>query len=82
LWRSFDEGQETGQYQLIGVITHKGRSTNSGHYVAWCHDQGEKWVKFDDDKTSSCTTEEVMALRGGGDWHMAYYLIYRRLQFK
>ena len=37
LWRSFEEGVPTGEYQLIGVITHKGRSTDSGHYVAWCH---------------------------------------------
>lgn len=82
LWRNFSEGEESGNYQLVAVITHKGRSTDSGHYVGWCQDQGDSWVKFDDDQTSKVTLEEVMALRGGGDWHMAYLLIYRRLQFK
>lgn len=82
LWREFDEGQATGEYQLISVITHKGRSTDSGHYVAWCHQTGDTWIKYDDDLTSEVTTDEVMNLKGGGDWHMAYFLIYRRKQFK
>lgn len=25
----------TGFYELFGVITHKGRDADSGHYVAW-----------------------------------------------
>ncbi|KAI8529328.1 hypothetical protein RHMOL_Rhmol12G0216400 [Rhododendron molle] len=25
----------TGIYNLVAVLTHKGRSANSGHYVAW-----------------------------------------------
>ena len=27
--------KETGNYELVGVITHKGRTADSGHYVAW-----------------------------------------------
>lgn len=25
----------TGVYDLVAVLTHKGRSADSGHYVAW-----------------------------------------------
>lgn len=27
--------QLTGIYDLVAVLTHKGRSADSGHYVAW-----------------------------------------------
>lgn len=27
--------QLTGVYDLVAVLTHKGRSADSGHYVAW-----------------------------------------------
>lgn len=29
------ETQMTGIYDLVAVLTHKGRSADSGHYVAW-----------------------------------------------
>lgn len=29
------ETQVTGVYDLVAVLTHKGRSADSGHYVAW-----------------------------------------------
>lgn len=29
------EKQLTGIYDLVAVLTHKGRSADSGHYVAW-----------------------------------------------
>lgn len=29
------ETQVTGIYDLVAVLTHKGRSADSGHYVAW-----------------------------------------------
>lgn len=81
LWAPFEQGQPTGNYELVGVITHKGRSSDSGHYVSWTQLKGDLWLKFDDDVVSEVTIDEIMNLRGGGDWHMAYYLIYRRLDF-
>lgn len=30
-----DKPQLTGIYDLVAVLTHKGRSADSGHYVAW-----------------------------------------------
>jgi ubiquitin carboxyl-terminal hydrolase 14 len=34
-------------------------------------------VLFDDDELHLKTAEDVLALNGGGDWHMAYLLMYK-----
>jgi len=70
---------DTGMYELYAVLTHKGRAADGGHYVAWVLESKDKWLKFDDDKVSSCTTEDIKKLtgKGGGDWHMAYLCFYR-----
>lgn len=41
----------------------------------------DEWVKFDDDKVSVVSPEDILRLSGGGDWHIAYVLLYgpRRL---
>lgn len=75
-----DRVAETGNYELCAVLTHKGRAADSGHYVAWVKEQGTTWLKFDDDKVSVHEEEEVKKLSGGGDWHMAYMLMYRAIQ--
>jgi ubiquitin carboxyl-terminal hydrolase 14 len=66
-----------GRYELTGVLTHKGRSADSGHYVAWTKQADGRWVLFDDDELHFKTAEDVLALNGGGDWHMAYLLMYK-----
>lgn len=33
-------------------------------------------MKFDDDVVTPCTSEEILRLSGGGDWHCAYVLLY------
>lgn len=71
----------TGKYELIGVLTHKGRSADSGHYVAWVK-QRQGWILYDDDKVIPKTSEEVLALSGGGDWHMAYLLLFKAIRVK
>lgn len=76
---SFDDdpgSNNSGYYSLQAVLTHKGRSTSSGHYVAWIRRKGDEWFKCDDDKVSVVTTEEILKLSGGGDWHTAYVLLY------
>lgn len=42
----------------------------------------DEWVKFDDDKVSVVSPEDILRLSGGGDWHIAYVLLYgpRRLE--
>lgn len=42
----------TGRYELTAVLTHKGRSADSGHYVAWVKQPDGKWIQFDDDKVN------------------------------
>lgn len=42
LWREMDTAHDTGEYELVGVITHQGRSSESGHYVGWCQHKGGK----------------------------------------
>ncbi|VDO68840.1 unnamed protein product [Haemonchus placei] len=67
-----DEGSNnSGFYELKAVITHKGRSSNSGHYVAWVRLAEDKWAMCDDEHVSP-----VLRLSGGGDWHCAYVLLY------
>ncbi|KAJ2851456.1 deubiquitinating enzyme [Coemansia brasiliensis] len=83
----------TGVYELIGIVTHIGRTANSGHYMAWVRkergvggpDPAGKgipetqhwWYKFDDDNVSMVTDEDILKLCGGGDWHTAYVALYR-----
>ncbi|KPJ09569.1 Ubiquitin carboxyl-terminal hydrolase 14 [Papilio machaon] len=65
----------SGFYRLQAVLTHRGRSSSSGHYVAWVARAGG-WLRCDDDTVTPVTEEEVLKLSGGGDWHCAYLLLY------
>ena len=44
LYRPHGMGLDAGHYQLIGVVTHKGRSADGGHYVGWVHKSGDEWL--------------------------------------
>jgi len=79
-----------GNYELFGVVTHKGRNADGGHYMGWVKadsiddslkkegdDECDEWYVFDDDEVSPCKTEDVLKLKGGGDWHMSYLNFYR-----
>ena len=68
----------SGHYELMGVVTHKGRSADSGHYIGWVrqHPGSNFWWKFDDEKVSEVSTSEILKLCGG-DSHLAYLNIYR-----
>lgn len=71
----------SGFYELQAVLTHQGRTNNSGHYVGWVK-RGDIWLKFDDDKVSGVHPEEILKLSGGGDWHCAYLLLYGPRQLR
>ncbi|KAK9810249.1 hypothetical protein WJX72_007323 [[Myrmecia] bisecta] len=71
------KGQLTGRYDLVAVLTHKGRSADSGHYVSWVKQDDGQWIQFDDDEMIPRKEDEIITLAGGGDWHMAYLLLYR-----
>ena len=42
-----------------------------------CLQEDGQWVQFDDDQMILRKEEEVLTLAGGGDWHMAYLLLYK-----
>ncbi|CAH8643771.1 unnamed protein product [Heterobilharzia americana] len=75
-WFLDDPGSNnSGYYELQGVLSHQGRTSTSGHYVAWVKIQG-MWFKLDDDVVSQVTSDDILRLSGGGDWHCAYFLLY------
>jgi len=97
LYSNHGFGLETGNYELVAVLTHKGRSADSGHYVSWIHKTGglkfiwfrnnccfflDEWYQYDDDLVTNKKLDDVLNLRGGGDWHMAYYCVYRKLEIQ
>ena len=45
------KSKTVSKYQA--VLTHKGRSSNSGHYVGWVKQKGDIWLKCDDDEVMS-----------------------------
>lgn len=71
---------DTGNFELIAIVTHKGRSADGGHYVGWVHSRGDEWLCYDDDIVTTHKSEEILQLKGGGDWHTAYLAIYRKLE--
>ncbi|KAA8618379.1 ubiquitin carboxyl-terminal hydrolase 14 [Pyrenophora tritici-repentis] len=86
-----DEGaNQTGLYDLRGVITHQGASADSGHYTSFVKKQGAKdpntgkrkeedgkWWWFNDEKVSEVDAERIQTLSGGGQSHSALILLYR-----
>ena len=66
---SFDDdvgSNNSGYYELQAVLTHKGRSSNSGHYVAWVKYKGDTWIECNDDDVNPIHVEDVLKLSGGG----------------
>ena len=80
LYRPHGQGLDTGAYELVGVVTHKGRSADGGHYIGWVHASGEDWIECDDDICTAVKTEDIMNLKGGGDWPCAYIALYRKIE--
>mmetsp|Transcript_25258 Transcript_25258/g.58739 ORF Transcript_25258/g.58739 Transcript_25258/m.58739 type:complete len:508 (-) Transcript_25258:263-1786(-) len=57
-----------GQYQMVGMVSHIGKHTGSGHYVAHLK-RGDKWVIFNDEKVA-CSESPPFA--------HAYLYLYQR----
>ncbi|KAN0118237.1 hypothetical protein V8E52_005498 [Russula decolorans] len=75
---------QTGLYDLVAIVTHKGAAADSGHYIAFVarraltgKEEDENWVKFDDDKVSVFPTEKLATLDGGGEDSSAYVMLYK-----
>ncbi|QIW99967.1 hypothetical protein AMS68_005485 [Peltaster fructicola] len=78
---------QTGLYELRGLITHQGASADSGHYTAYVKKtappgkaEDGKWWWFNDDKVSEVEHEKIETLSGGGETHSALILLYRAVQ--
>ncbi len=80
LYREHGTGLDTGAYQLIGVVTHKGRSAEGGHYIGWVHASGDDWFQCDDGIVTVVKSDDILGLKGGGDWHTAYLNLYRKIE--
>jgi len=73
-----------GGADLFALVTHKGRSADSGHYIGWVRKRqtdptapDNAWLVFDDDTVSEVDTAYVTGqLKGGADDHMAYLAFY------
>lgn len=75
-----DEGaNQSGLYELRGVVTHQGASADSGHYTSYVKKQGAldpvtgkrkeedgKWWWFNDDKVFEVDADKIATLSGGG----------------
>jgi len=73
------ELNETGFYELVGLVTHKGLSANSGHYIGYAKDAKRGWIKYDDEVVTEVSPDEVKKLYGGGQWQMGYECFYRKI---
>jgi ubiquitin carboxyl-terminal hydrolase 14 len=87
-----EAANQTGLYELRGVITHQGSSADSGHYTSYIKKTGlkgadgkigeedGKWWWFNDDKVSEVDAEKVESLSGGGESHSALILLYKAVE--
>jgi ubiquitin carboxyl-terminal hydrolase 5/13 len=63
------EDADQGTYKLQGMISHIGKNTGSGHYVAHLKDKDGRWVIFNDEK---------VALSSKPPMEHAYLYLYKR----
>jgi len=89
------ETVDTGYYELVGIVSHKGRTADGGHYVGWTRlckaDTGkdkqvkdDQWICYDDETTSQWNWKDItgvsMDLMGGKpDTQIAYINIYKKV---
>ncbi|OTB07349.1 hypothetical protein M426DRAFT_318040 [Hypoxylon sp. CI-4A] len=87
-----DGANQSGLYELRGVVTHQGASADSGHYTSYVKktapidpktgkrkEEDGKWWWFNDDKVTEVTSDKIEALAGGGESHSALILLYRAI---
>merc|ERR1711959_793447 len=72
-----EEDVDTGRYELVSIVSHKGRSADGGHYVGWARTQkadgkdlkDDRWVQFDDEAVTGHYWKDLVGsgtdLQGG-----------------
>ena len=76
---NYIEKKDTGcRYQLIGVITHLGENSMSGHFIAYCRDPINKtsWYKYNDAIVSDVSDFKKEVI----DFAMPYLLFYQKVK--
>ena len=76
--REAHKEKNAGYYSLKAIITHQGRSSDSGHYIAFVK-VSDKWFKFDDEKVKDVEDEDIQAVNGSANWHCSYILVYEAM---
>ena len=73
---NYIEYKDTGyNYKLIGVITHIGESSMSGHFIAYCRDPIiNKWFKYND-----AIVTEIIDFKEVINFAMPYLLFYQKI---
>ena len=65
------------KYKLIGVITHIGDNSMSGHFIAYCRDPiNEKWYKYNDAFVNEVNDFQKEVI----DFAMPYLLFYQKIE--
>ncbi|KAM5347118.1 hypothetical protein ACJ41O_010123 [Fusarium nematophilum] len=90
--RDDDGANQSGLYELRGVVTHQGASADSGHYTSYVKksapvdpktgkkgEEDGKWWWFNDDKVTEVPAEKIETLAGGGESHSALILLYKAI---
>lgn len=73
--RETEDGKSKGYYELKGIIAHKGRTPEYGHYVTFMH-MGKRWLRFDEDMAEDVEDEDSLLSLASGDGLCAYMVLY------
>jgi len=89
------EEYETGYYELMAIVSHKGRTADGGHYVGWAlatkadgkELKEDRWCCFDDETVHMYDFKDLVGLgtdlQGGKpDTQIAYLSFYRKVTVK
>ena len=81
------KGRDADGGHYMGWVKADNRNTNTvssssndnskREKIADTDEDNDDWFVFDDDEVSPCKTEDILKLKGGGDWHMSYLNFYR-----
>ncbi|KAL2209324.1 ubiquitin carboxyl-terminal hydrolase [Sarocladium strictum] len=91
--RDDDGANQSGLYELRGVVTHQGASADSGHYTSYVKktapvdpktgkvtgEEDGKWWWFNDDRVTEVEADKIDTLAGGGESHSALILLYKAI---
>lgn len=76
--RDADGGHHMGWVKADNVDKIRNKDDNhKREKIGDTDEDNDDWFIFDDDEVSPCKTEDILKLKGGGDWHMSYLNFYR-----